>query len=380
MALSEKTLELNITYELLTVADRLHSAFHTMVMLSGHPLPAGTPKGAPAVAVGLSLNEEKRKGWDVRIELPNGYFGRRCTFIQYKLAKHRNYSRNIQSKFTGSRANRNPHCVFGINNNSDCDQHILLRSLSKNPDQSDAVYYALPRISSPQSFRRWAGHLSDMTSWYTIPTVDSVASAGGQTIQTGTPHELRTDYHDNTRELRSEPIDISALRDVGPELIAEIVAVRAWRVLVEWIPYARSYRVPAAEWSKAFHIYLQGLMRHWGAELEISRSLTFLQRDPGEMEFLIPVLETADELGVNRGQLLEVIQQRRRAVRGQIRERLRPLTTMVDTGAWLEEPLPEPRATRTLNLGSTEGLVRMAPDERRDPKDIDWTSISFQVI
>ncbi|HEX2211536.1 MAG TPA: hypothetical protein VHG93_27870 [Longimicrobium sp.] len=381
MSLSEKTLELNITHEILREADRLHAIFHALLLLNG-PFPTSMlPPTVPATAIGLSLHDENRKGWDVRIEFQDGSFGFRCIFTQFKLAKHRNYCRHSSSKFCGSRSQRKPHCVFGINNNSACDQHIILRGLSGSAGQSKAVYYALPRIPSAQSFRAWAGHLSDMTSWYTVTDVESLAVTAGVGIKKGISHEIRMDYSDGARELKSDPVDASTLRDVGPELIAEVMAIRAWRALEGWAPIARSSRIPLAEWTKAFEIYHAELLNHWGREVERAAfRISTVAPDELQSEFFNAAFFTANESGTRPGSLLEAIQLRRRRVREHISRRLDPLANSVRTGAWLDEQLPEPRALHTLDLSITDGWISVVPVQDNDPGSLDWDAVSVQVV
>src|SRR5215216_2726947 len=97
MGLTEKTLELNVTHEILSQADQLQSLFIALVRArrfqwSGFLPPL--PRHTPTAAIGLSLDDESRRGWDVRIDLPHPYFEQRCIFVQYKLGKHLSYSKH----------------------------------------------------------------------------------------------------------------------------------------------------------------------------------------------------------------------------------------------------------------------------------------------
>ena len=68
----------------------------------------GEPALAPqldedVLAVGLTLQEEKRKGWDVRIQFPSGpSCPKHALFLQFKAGEHKNYSKHKGSCFFGS--------------------------------------------------------------------------------------------------------------------------------------------------------------------------------------------------------------------------------------------------------------------------------------
>lgn len=239
--ISEKTLELQITHEVLTRADYLSDLFSFACTQRCPPWfrianqsISPPSRYRPPYAVGLSLQDEQEQGWDVKINVPESWGeARQALFLQFKRPRARCYSQDTDSKFYGSKGGHSPHCVFGINNNSKCDQHVVLRSLASGRQQ-EAVYYVLPRISSFQNYKACIGRLLLTSSVLSVDEVDRVGTEENITIQRGDAHKFRTSYDGEERELHSEVMDLDDVRDEKPALLAEIVRFRTWETLESW--------------------------------------------------------------------------------------------------------------------------------------------------
>lgn len=235
MALSEKTLELNITHEILSIADSFwHSHYISAVnphiplfYRAFHPYSRPMMRSFP-YATGLSLQDELKIGYDVRIDLPPGLTTSNVMFLQFKLGSHRYYSINKKSSFYRKRP-PHQHVIFHINNNSEKDQHVKLNALASNPGYSDSVLYALPLITNATQFKRHLGRLCQLTTFLTINDIQQMANSKGIIINAGNSHELRINYLGTIKELHSEPNNFSELQDKSIELISEIINLRLWR-------------------------------------------------------------------------------------------------------------------------------------------------------
>lgn len=120
MSVSEKTLELNITTELV-------SQFRN--------------RGYQTTTFGLTLQQELIEGYDSSIYVNNYY----AILIQYKAGRYRPTRR---------------YYTFYINNNSTRDQHTRLLS---NNSLSANAYYAFPLITTPMDVIRYSGSIIERT-------------------------------------------------------------------------------------------------------------------------------------------------------------------------------------------------------------------------
>ncbi|WP_146812237.1 hypothetical protein, partial [Aneurinibacillus danicus] len=117
MKLNEKTFELNLTKEILDVADFFSSLLwlsFPITKLYMH-LSGASPSLKPPYALGIPLTEEKNKGWDVKVIIPSlGLYKPRAVFFQFKSGYHINYSSKKGSIFQGTKKYKSPHVLFHI--------------------------------------------------------------------------------------------------------------------------------------------------------------------------------------------------------------------------------------------------------------------------
>lgn len=227
MSISEKTLELNVTHELLTLANGVSSIFWNR-------MPRRTiapPPGPPIYALGLTLREEARAGWDVSIELPvHGSTPPKIFFLQFKLGESKTYSKYPGSVFL--RGSTNPkHILFEFNNNKIRNQHSRLKHTAQQLGSPQAAIYALPLVTELGELKIRAGRLLIHTAFVTAIAIDRTASPP---VRDGTPRKIAiSSTNPLLREVRSKAQLIKD-DDAGAELIAEVLAVRLHREMVAW--------------------------------------------------------------------------------------------------------------------------------------------------
>jgi hypothetical protein len=233
-AISEKTLELNITHEILNIADSFWWYLQPIALKRywspGFRFPLMQyPK---SYSLGLSLEKESKEGWDVCIKSPQFIGGDPyALFLQFKAGQHYDYSTNNLSIFYGDKNNPNPHIKFSINNNTNKDQHLLLRKLSKAVGKNDAVLYSFPRIVDEKQLTEKIGRLLYYTSFFSVNEIDDKANMKNVTIQKGTSHEFRSDYDDFLKnEINSTPFTFDAM-DLMGKALAEVISLRIYRAL-----------------------------------------------------------------------------------------------------------------------------------------------------
>lgn len=281
MSLTEKSLELNITHELLSRADALwhalHFAYPGPMLGSAHGnrhalrLPA---RLSPPVAFGLTLTDELRSGWDVKIGVPDMTGRLYALFLQFKRAKPMHFSSKKSSHFRGSNSlrKRKPHCVFGVNNNSGKDQHVVLCSLARRTHRATSVIYALPRLPTTQAMCRWIGSLVHMTSFVDVLELDQLATSAGVSIAVGQEHAIAVSYDGVHKEVRSEPVHLTGLRDQGESVLADVFDVRVHRAVSRWreavLVYDDSDAVNWDGWVTIFDRFLYSIGLYFGLDVD----------------------------------------------------------------------------------------------------------------
>lgn len=227
MGLTEKTLELNVTHELLALGQGIWQ-----VLWATRPwwLTGASVIGPPIYAAGLSLQDELEHGWDVSLDLPSmGSTPARVAFLQFKMGKGRKYSRHSGSVFMSPSTPNTEHILFGINNNSEKNQHSRLRGTGLASGVPESAIYALPLFTDEAQVRRSLGGLLANTVFFSVPDVD-VATHHDPIID-GTKREIAISKKDPAiREFRSKPVPFEA-HEIGGQLIGEIAAVRLHRAL-----------------------------------------------------------------------------------------------------------------------------------------------------
>ncbi len=295
--ISEKTLELNFTYEILAIAYRFSTLVHARLSTASTGSLASPLLPIPAhlqlpYALGLSLREEKHKGWDVKIEFPRSpskpsY----ALFLQFKAGTHFAYSTNTSSVFLGGRLCKKPHCRFEINNNSTCDQHIVLQALSLRPGLLGAVTYAFPRVPNAKTFKACVGRLLHVTSIIRVSDIDLSARRAGICITKGVAHEFRTSYTAPFyREICSEPKLINVCDTIEWTLFAEIVALQVKRYIESWrsilLNTPLSLQTKNFEWLRVFKTFEIELARYLAVSPDFYQKLTQQDLTSQEREML----------------------------------------------------------------------------------------------
>ncbi|MDJ0276196.1 hypothetical protein QLH51_05165 [Sphingomonas sp. 2R-10] len=230
MGLTEKTLEINTTHELLSLG---HGIWSILWGAMPRPMAPSTVVGPSIYATGLSLKGEKHHGWDIPLDLP-AITGRpaRVAFLQFKLGKQLTYSLYPGSTFGSPKSSMTRHVLFGINNNSDKTQHGRLRATGIASGTPHSAIYALPLLTEDRQVRRALGNLLANTLFFAVPDVD--AAAAHNPIVNGIERAIAvSNLNPRHREIRSKPVPFEA-RDIGGRLIGEIAKVRLQRSLAAW--------------------------------------------------------------------------------------------------------------------------------------------------
>ncbi|AXE21206.1 hypothetical protein DR864_27430 [Runella rosea] len=234
----EKTLELNITHELLSLADSFWW-FLQPISLKRYWRPnwrfplIPSPK---SYATGLHINLEGRTGggYDVCIKSPPIQFqgGKpRLLFMQFKAGIEHPFNSNSESIFYGDPTAPNVHIEFDINSNNKRNQHRLLQDLASKAGNKDAVVYVFPRIVTEEQLVENIGNLIVKTSFISISDIDSKALIKGISIADGNPHKFRTCYNDYSRnEINLLLLLLGEIKNPGKQL-GEIFAIRMYRAL-----------------------------------------------------------------------------------------------------------------------------------------------------
>lgn len=258
MAKIEKTLELNITHEILSLADGFWW-FLQPVSLKKYWRPhwrfpfIATPK---SFATGLHINLEGKQGggYDVCINSPSNFQGGnpRLLFMQFKAGAEHQFNSDVKSIFYGNKRNPNVHVEFGINNNSNKNQHRLLAELALRAGNLNAVVYVFPRIINEAQLQNNIGRLLTRTSFISIADIDAKATNNNVKIDDGKAHKFRTCYNDfNKNEVNFFLFRFGRPTNPGG-LLGEIFAIRMYRalqtikiVLDEKYPISRDHIVDA---------------------------------------------------------------------------------------------------------------------------------------
>lgn len=257
MSINEKTLEIAVTHEILSLAEKfIYSGCQCKPIITSR-----RHKKIPYV-IGLTLTDEKRHGYDVKIKLPNDFtsFGAPYIYyLQFKKGYHKEYSSNPHSIFLGNNITKNRHIIFGINNNSSKDQHIKLRNLwnSNYSNSNVLVGYALPLISNSSNYKNCLGDLLSRTLIYEINDIDKLAKAGivGE-ININESHHLAISYDGANQELRSTP-QKSNFKDISIKFYTEVFSVRIYKILKS--VYKNQFELPSHELAYITIDFIQNL-------------------------------------------------------------------------------------------------------------------------
>lgn len=240
MKFHEKSLELNITRELLNLADSWYW-FLTDIPLWRYWRPRyRLPflKCPKSTAAGFHITTEGKKdstgeaggGYDVRIKTGVGGC---LLFIQYKKGEFITISPDPKSEFAKS---PHEHFKFEINSTK-TNQHFVLRDLSNGIGKTNgnAVVYAFPLISNMAELEANAGKLIRKTKFISIADIDAQAKANSVVFNKGQEHNFRVGKSDMNRcEVNYFYLFFSG-KDRTPEIIADIIAVKFQKTLSYFI-------------------------------------------------------------------------------------------------------------------------------------------------
>ncbi len=238
MEFHEKSLELNITHEILNLADSW-CWFLTTIQLWGywspkHRLPF--LKFPKSTAGGFHITTEGKNdptgnaggGYDVRIKAG---LGRHLLFIQYKKGDLVTTSPDPKSQF-----NNSPHDHFKFKiNGTTTDQHFVLRDLANGigNTKGNAVVYALPLIADISELEANAGNLIRKTKFISIKDIDNQAASQTPSVSfiKGMEHNIRVGKFDLNRcEVNSYYFSFFG-KDRTPQIIADIIAIKFEKTL-----------------------------------------------------------------------------------------------------------------------------------------------------
>ena len=238
MEFHEKTLELNITHELLNLADSWYW-FLTDIPLwrywrPRHRLPF--LKFPKSISGGFHITTEGKNdptgnaggGFDVRIKTGSGGH---LLFIQYKKGDLVTTSPDPKSEF-----NKSPHDHFKFKiNGTTTDQHFVLRDLANGIGKTNgnAVVYALPLIADMDELEANAGKLIRKTKFISISDIDIQAAAQNPSVSftKGMEHNFRVGKFDLNRCEVNFFFFFFYGKDRTSEIIADIIAIKFQKTL-----------------------------------------------------------------------------------------------------------------------------------------------------
>ena len=238
MEFHEKTLELNITHELLNLADSYYW-FLTDIPLwkywkPKHRFPIfKVPKSTSA---GFHITTEGKNdptgnaggGYDVRIKTGSGGH---LLFIQYKKGDLVTASPDSTSEFS-----KPPHDHFKFKiNGTTTNQHFVLRDLANGIGQikGNAVVYALPLIDDMAELEANAGKLIRKTKFISIVDIDKQAADQTPSISftKGNEHNFRVGKFNLKHCEVNYFFFFFSGKDRTPEIIADIIALKFEKTL-----------------------------------------------------------------------------------------------------------------------------------------------------
>lgn len=242
MEFHEKSLELNITHELLNLTDSWYW-FLTDIPLwrywrPRHRLPfLKFPKSS---SQGFHITTEGKNdptgkaggGYDVRIKTG---LGDHLLFIQYKKGELITSSPGPKSEFNTS---PHEHFKFKINSTS-TDQHFVLRDLANGIGRAkgNAVVYAFPLIADMTELESNAGKLLRKTKFVSIADIDSQAALQDPPVSftKGKEHSFRISKFDLNRCEVNFFFFFFNGKDRTPEIISDIIAISFQKTLSYFI-------------------------------------------------------------------------------------------------------------------------------------------------
>jgi hypothetical protein len=373
MSKIEKTLELNITHELLTLADSFWW-YLSAISLRRYWRPYWRMPFLPqpkSFVTGLPINLEGRAGggYDVCLVSPS-YSGSndRAVFMQFKAGEHKD--------FYGDALNPKPHVEFTFNNNGKKNQHKLLQDLAKaKVGAGHPVLYCFPRITTDQQVRDNAGRLLHKTSFISVVDIDAKAALNKVTINVGTAHKFRADYH----KYDFNEVNFFFFFYEGPDqtknFISEIVSIRVMRAFEALKTYSKQLpTIYMSSIAEAFVQYIRYLANYFGLDFKNELSKISESVSSDRIRYILKRIEETEELQTE--QKFEA-NERQREIFYSILSDLKPYFNLTDARS-LDEigSIPEAPSNFTFELNSN-GL-RFGIEGEVESED--FNEISYTVI
>ncbi|BAU53034.1 hypothetical protein [Mucilaginibacter gotjawali] len=240
MKFQEKTLESNITHELLNLADSWYW-FLTDIPLWRYWRPRyRLPfiKHPKSTSAGFHITTEGKDdptgnaggGFDMRIKAG---FGKHLLFIQFKKGELTSLSPDPSSEFAKP---PHDHYTFEINGTT-TNQHFVLRNLANGigKGKNNAVVYALPLINDMADLEANAGKLVRKTKFISIADVDFEAAKANVTFTKGQVHNFRVSTLDMNRCEVNYFYFFFDKPDRAPEIISDIITTRFQKTLAYFL-------------------------------------------------------------------------------------------------------------------------------------------------
>jgi len=376
----EKTLELNITHELLSLADSFWWFLQpiTLKKIWNPHFKIPIIKNPKPFATGLAISDEGKKGggWDVCINSPSIFKDKtaRLLYLQFKAGNEKQYSTNKKSHFYGSAKNPKLHIEFTINNNTHKNQHKLLKELAKKSGNGNAVAYVFPRIVTEKQMQSSLGALCKKTSFITIEEIDKKAAAKGINIDDKISHSFKTDYSATKSEVNWWWFDIGSEEKPGG-IIGEIFSIRVYRALIALKstletnnPVSKTYLVDAI----IRYIVLIG--RHYDIRIElIQESLSELRFISSRIKETIKEVNYSEDINLKNEIVRSEFKQR---VFQNIIEKLKPYLDLLNSKNKFtaDTIIPSPPNEYTIELNDEINITLNDDDEFSEIGEI-WYQI-----
>ncbi|GBF44411.1 hypothetical protein LPTSP2_37140 [Leptospira ellinghausenii] len=250
MEFHEKTLELNITHELLTLADSWYWFLYDISLWKywrpEWKLPFLNYK--KSTSGGFHITTEGKNdptgnaggGYDVRIKAG---LGGHLLFIQYKKGDLVKSSPSPESIFSNS---PHEHYLFKINSTT-TNQHFLLKNLANAEGSKigNAVVYALPLIESMEDLENNAGKIISKTKFISVLEIDK------QAANQNPPIYIKEDQEHNFRVCKKnmERCEVNQTffefnkGDSSKEIFTDIIMLNFLKVTKDFIKYFQNNRL-----------------------------------------------------------------------------------------------------------------------------------------
>ena len=239
MAKIEKTLELNITHEILSLADSFWWYLQPISLKKywrpnwRFPL-IPQPK---SFATGLHINLEGQKGggYDVCIHSPSSFVGGkpRLLFMQFKAGINNDGVNDPKSIFSLKKSNPNKHIEFTLNDNrAKLKQHQLLHTLAKKIGNENAAVYVFPQMVDEIQLSQNIGQLLRRTLFVSIADIEGKALSNGVSLLDGNPHKFRLCYNNLFKSEVNLLLFLFGRPTFPGSILGEIFAIRVFRALL----------------------------------------------------------------------------------------------------------------------------------------------------